>query len=67
MGLFTEGKRYAWRFELIRILLLPLAVVLLDAPPGWLPLTVAAYGVVSVVYLLFMNKNNTEQVIVNVK
>ncbi len=67
MGLFTEGKRYAWQFELIRILLLPLAVVLLGASPGWLPLTVAAYGVVSVVYLLFINKNNQEQVIVNVK
>ncbi|MGB5166693.1 MAG: sterol desaturase family protein [Woeseiaceae bacterium] len=68
MGLFTEGKRYAWPFELIRILLLlPLGVVLVGASSGWLPLTVAVYGLASVIYLIFINKNNREQVIVNVK
>lgn len=67
MGLFTEGKRYAFRLELIRVLLLPLAGLLLEASPGWLPLTLAAYTLVSIISLSFMNKNNQEEVIVNVK
>ena len=68
LGLLNEGKRYAWLFELIRVLLiLPLGVALLVSPPDWLFSVAVAYAVASIVALLFLRKNNQQQVIIDVK